>query len=183
MICRTAGAVREEATLCEEEGRKRAAREARFAAAPKDQTADARTAATRRAWPGGTMTVIMPGQQPRTIVTQGGVPMAVVGDKDESDGSRTTPAAVETELTKESTEVPPRERPELTAGAPPTEQPRRPRHTETAVRRDRRSDGGVGASEASARGEREETARQRSPPKRGAKVSDKHRRDDFHDAA
>ena len=73
MMCRTAGAVREVATLCEEESRKRAAREARFAAAPEDQAAGARTAAKRHAWPGGTM-----GQRPRAVVTQGSVQMTEI---------------------------------------------------------------------------------------------------------
>ena len=54
VLCRTAGAVREEAALCEEEEQKRAARGARFAAAPVDEAANERAAATRRAWPGGT---------------------------------------------------------------------------------------------------------------------------------
>ena len=54
-----AGEMRKVATLDEEENKKRAARQARFAAALEDQAADTRTAAKRIAWPGGTMTVVM----------------------------------------------------------------------------------------------------------------------------
>ena len=79
----TAGTVREEAARCEEEERKRAARGARFAAAPAREAADERTTAKRCAWPGGTMTVVMPGQPPRKIVKQGNVRGTAVDGSDE----------------------------------------------------------------------------------------------------
>ena len=82
-----AGAVREVATLDEEESKKRAARQARFAAPPEDQAAETHKAAKRLAWPGGTMTVVMPGKQPRTVVTQGSVRMMEVDGNDGSEQS------------------------------------------------------------------------------------------------
>jgi hypothetical protein len=51
------------------------------------------------------MTVILPGQQPRTIVTQGGVPMTVIGDGNEGGDSMTTPATSEAASAKEPTEA------------------------------------------------------------------------------
>ena len=166
-----AGAVRKVATLDEEESKKRAAREARFAAAPEDQAAGARTAAKRHAWPGGTMTVIMPGQRPRTVVTQGSVQMMEIDDNDESGVSMTTPVASETASTGAASEAPLRERPTRAAGVPMTAQPRGPRHTEGAVRGGRRSGGGASASEASVGGERGETEMQRNPPRRGTYIT------------
>ena len=171
MMCRSAGTVREEAALCEEEERKRAARGARFAAAPESEAADERTTAARCAWPGGTMTVIMPGQQPRTIVMQGSVRMTEADGSDESGVSVTTPAASGTASTRAATEAPPRGRLTRAAGVPPTAQPRGPRHAENAVRGGRRSGGGASASRASAGGERGETEMQRNPPRRGTYIT------------
>ena len=92
VVSNIAGAVREAATLDEEESRRRAARKARFTAAPKDQAADACTAVKRHAWPGGTMAVVMPGKQPRAVVAQGSVRMMEVDGNDESEVTMTTPA-------------------------------------------------------------------------------------------
>ena len=46
------------------------------------------------------MTVIMPGQQPRTIVTQGSVRVAAVDGSDESGVSVATPATSEAASTR-----------------------------------------------------------------------------------
>ena len=118
--------MREVATLDEEESRKRAARKARFAAAPEDQAADARTAAKRHAWPGGTMTVVMPGQQPRAVVTQGSVRVMEVDGNDESDVTMTTPAEPAAASAGAAAKAPLKELPTRAAEVPPTVRPRGP---------------------------------------------------------
>ena len=163
--------MREEAALCEEEEQKRAARGARFAAAPVDEAASERAAATRRAWPGGTMTVILPGQQPRAIVTQGGVPMTVIDDGKEGDGSMTTPATSDAASAKEPTEAPTGERPKQPAARAPTAKPREPRAMETAGRGDQPTGGGEEESKAGAGGERGKLEMTRSSLRRGTYIT------------
>ena len=166
-----AGEVRKVATLDEEESKKRAARQARFAAAPEDQAADARTAAKRHAWPGGTMTVVMPGKQPRTVVTQGSVRTMEVDGDDESEVTRTTPAEPAAASAGATAKASLKEKPTRAAVVQPTARPRGPRHTESAAGGGRRPSGGASASKTGVGGERGETEMKRSPPQRGTYIT------------
>ena len=166
-----AGTVRKVATLDEEESKKRAARQARFAATPEDQAPNARTAAKRHAWPGGTMTVVMPGQQPRTVVTQGSVRMLEVDGDDESEVTMTTPAEPAAASAGATAKAPLKEKPTRADVVQPTARPREPRHTESTAGGGRRPSGGASASKTGVGGERGETEMQRSPPRRGTYIT------------